>query len=286
MRLQQKGTPGTVSRILWHFTGGPLWDTEKKRQRARPKNADDAYAALVSILKTKALRLGQYRECVVAKYRIRKVDPKTKETTFEPKEKVFESAQVCCVADIPIAHLAYHSHRYGKFAIGFHRDAIVRQKFSPVFYSLHDAAPLQYLRRGISSLNSIAENAEASASDVWSFEHDAKCEEGHPLDDTYELSEFKDAFESIEKSAQHAREELEHSLAFLKTFSQSEFSTVYCEREWRSVKEFAFELNDVAMIVLPRRIADQSFFDSFVKQNCRKLPRSIPVVPWEDLIEH
>ena len=33
-------------------------------------------------------------------------------------------------------HLGYHAERYGKIAIGFHRDAVIRHGFSPVFYQL------------------------------------------------------------------------------------------------------------------------------------------------------
>jgi len=36
-------TPGTVSKILWHFTGGPTWNTEKEKQNTTPKPANDAY---------------------------------------------------------------------------------------------------------------------------------------------------------------------------------------------------------------------------------------------------
>ena len=64
------------------------------------------------------------------------------------------------------------------------------------------------------------------------------------------------------------------------------FRSVYCEREWRSTREFAFELSDVAMIVLPRKIAEQTFYDEFVKHRRARLPRAIPIVPWEDLVEH
>lgn len=245
-----------------------------------------AYTALVSILQSRTLRLGEYHELVKARYSVRKSDPKTKETRWEPREATFESASVCCLADIPIAHLSYHSHRYGKFAIGFHRNAVVRHKFSPVFYALHEASPLQSLRRSISSVESIAGDAEHKSWEVSTFARGASCENGHPLEDTSEIDDFENAFESIAESAGEARKQLKQSLAFMKTFNRDEFSTVYCEREWRSTREFAFEFSDVAMIVLPRQIADQTYYAEFVKQRQPRLPRSIPIVPWEDLVEH
>ncbi|MCU1335924.1 MAG: hypothetical protein JWO19_1505 [Bryobacterales bacterium] len=284
---QPTGAPGTVSKILWHFTGGPRWNDKKQRQQVNPKKPGDAYAALVSILQTRTLRLGQYHELVKAQYLVRSVDLKTKAKRLESREALFKSAPVCCLADIPIAHLAYHSHRYGKFAIGFHRRAIVKHKFSPVFYSLHDSAPLQAIRRSISAVESINDDADHKAWDVSSFERQAACIEGHPIDDNAgDLSDFESAFRSIAESAENARNHVSQSLAFVKTFNQTEFSTVYCEREWRSTQEFVFDFSDVAMIVLPRQIADQTFYEDFLRQRRPRLPRSIPIVPWEDLVEH
>ena len=39
------GTPGTVSKILWHFTGGPRWNSELNRQEQEPKPAEEACEA-------------------------------------------------------------------------------------------------------------------------------------------------------------------------------------------------------------------------------------------------
>jgi hypothetical protein len=76
-------------------------------------------------------------------------------------------------------------------------------------------------------------------------------------------------------------------LAFFKTFERKDFSTIYCEREWRSTKAFSFALDDVAMIVLPRWPGGASYLDQFLDMARKlKLPRSIPIVPWEDLVEH
>jgi hypothetical protein len=76
-------------------------------------------------------------------------------------------------------------------------------------------------------------------------------------------------------------------LAFVKTFALDEFSTIYCEREWRSTTAFRFQLEDVAMIVLPRT-GDTNLFGQFVQEVVPPLglPRSVPIVPWEDLVEH
>jgi hypothetical protein len=46
---------------------------------------------------------------------------------------------VCCLADIPIIHLQFHSGRYGEMAVGFHRESVVNAGFTPVFYQLQDS---------------------------------------------------------------------------------------------------------------------------------------------------
>src|SRR5208282_980536 len=143
--------PGTVSRILWHFTGGPTWNAAEKRQNREPKPPKQAYEALQGILQSRRLRTGQYMELV--KVRIPKLKKFNREKRIsEVHENVLvelQSAPVCCLADIPIAHLTYHALRYGKFAIGFHRDAAIQHGFNPVFYTLHDTKIIRSIWRGL-----------------------------------------------------------------------------------------------------------------------------------------
>lgn len=116
-----------------------------------PKPLPDAYAALLGILESQTLRLGGFREHVKVVVPTRR-DPYTLfDGVTLPKlpdppdylEFVSQSSRVCCVADIPIAHLSYHAARYGQIAIGFHRDALLRAGFRPVFYADHGSAALQ-----------------------------------------------------------------------------------------------------------------------------------------------
>ena len=94
--------------------------------------------------------------------------------------------------------------------------------------------------------------------------------------------------DSVGDNVEDAKGSLESFMAFVKTFKESEFSTIYCEREWRSVETYRFSLDDVAMIVLPRKIGKQSYFENFIRKVIPrlKMPPIIPVVPWEDLVEH
>lgn len=144
------GAPGTVSKILWHFTGGPKGNGIDQCQEIHRKPLSQAFQALCSIVETKKLALGSYREVVtvqVPKRRFNRADKKWEDLGEEPERR--QSAPVCCMSDIPIAHLSYHAERYGKIAIGFHRKAPVQAGFNPVFYSLQESPALHALHRGL-----------------------------------------------------------------------------------------------------------------------------------------
>jgi hypothetical protein len=283
--------PGTVSKILWHFTGGPRWNPKKKAQSSNPKPPVQAFEALRGILAAKQLRVGNYRELVKVKIATRVRDQHSKKWLKGPEKIVErESAPVCCVADIPVAHLSYHAGRYGKIAIGFHRDAPVRARFNPVFYTLHNSPAMKALHHSIKALEDVNEDAlDSAAQDViWSELDDLECEHNHPVELPPFLSRdiarvFKDALEPVET----ANDRIKSFLAFIKTFDEREFATIYCEREWRSTSDFSFALEDIAMIVLPKT-GEAQLFKRFIEEVVPEieLPRSVPVVPWEDLIEH
>jgi hypothetical protein len=138
-------SPGTVSKILWHFTGGPTWNSKTKRQNEAPKPAKDAYANLISILTTQVLKLGNYKEIVkIIVPERRRYDIEKKKTVTETNVPVeIISSAVCCLSDIPAAHLRYHAYRYGKFAIGFYRKAVIKHGFNSVFYTLTDTSVIR-----------------------------------------------------------------------------------------------------------------------------------------------
>ena len=89
--------PGTVSKILWHFTGGPTWNEKKKKQNTSPKPSKDAYKNLISILESKELRVGTYKETVkIIIPKRRRFDFKTKQTIIEENVPVeITSSSVC-----------------------------------------------------------------------------------------------------------------------------------------------------------------------------------------------
>ena len=65
-------------------------------------------------------------------------------------------------------------------------------------------------------------------------------------DKTFEnkLREIRRRLIKNDASIVHSAECYEDVLAFIKPFAENEFETIYCEREWRSVKEYHFEYTE------------------------------------------
>ncbi|MDA0737995.1 MAG: abortive infection system antitoxin AbiGi family protein [Nitrospirae bacterium] len=125
----------------------------------------------------------------------------------------------CCVAEIPIQHLSYHSERYGKFAIGFEREYLLGQKFRPVSYFL------------------IEEDFMAPA--------------------VINVSQFV-SHHRANPGAEQAIHHLSVLSAFVKSFTKEEFDTIYSEREWRRLREeeeidFKFDSNKVKFVLSPKK---------------------------------
>jgi len=255
-------TPGTISRILWHFTGGPVWDDELHKQKPEPKPLTEAYSILKSIIKSKEIRLSNYKE---------NLKVAAKEGGYRKVSGNFESARVCCLADIPLRHLNYHSNRYGKCAIGFYRQSALTNGFNPIFYSLQNSTELQNIYSGLTDITD--SGTEESFDLLLGYMHDYG--ENHLIDSA------ESTVDDIKMALADARSSIETLSAFIKTFDQSEFATIYCEREWRSLLPFKFKETDIAMVVLP---GGQDYYNDL--KDSRILSDKIPIVPWEDLIEH
>lgn len=273
-------SPGTVSKILWHFTSGPLWDSKKQKQSKKLKANDVAYNSFKSILRSKELRLGSYREVVKVEYEKRRKGMKKGEKV----KKVLESSPVCCLADIPIQHLRYHALRYGKFAIGYHRDSAIKNSYNPVFYSLENTEVVRGIYDGISSLAYFdAYEIKCACSNLEGL-GELRDEDGEDVCIEGELSDIESAAEDLEYTISYSKESLENFLAFVKTFTSDELDSIYCEREWRSLKSFKFDYSDIAMLILPKETKEGSYVDRILKE--MKIPRTVPVISWEDIVEH
>jgi Putative abortive phage resistance protein AbiGi, antitoxin len=198
--------------------------------------------------------------------------------------RTLESAPVCCLADIPLMHLAYHAPRYGQFALGFHREAALRARFNPVFYTLHESDVIRGIHEGFAKTKATnVDFTQMLLDEVTTITSEAQLtEEVGPY-----LETLRDDSQDIGKALAMAKTSIEQFLAFVKTFEADEFYSIYCEREWRSVSAFNFTFDDVAMIVLPQRADGRDYFAPFVDGRAKALalPRGIPVVPWETLVE-
>ena len=264
-------TPGTVSKILWHFTGGSIRERHAYRPSTTLKPADDCYRALTGILQSKELRLGGCEERIdVMRPTVETHDP------GYPKKRPFMGllAPVCCLADIPIIHLHYHSNHYGKMAIGFHRESVVRAGFTPVFYQLEDSDIARAILNIIDGFDIIG--GFGLGCDYPPTVDDSPA----PPNEPYNQHNARIARNTLAQ----ARQDACRIACMLKTFSPTEFDSIYAEREWRSTNPFPFNYDDVAMVVVPK--ANGYFSRLCNDASALGIPRAIPIVAWEDLVEH
>ena len=179
-------SPGTVSRILWHFTGGPKWDREK--DILVPKTLEEAFAGLKAILESKVLKISNYTEPLIISAPGDIYINKETGKRFHDEDEVYTvgTSPICCLSDIPLQHLPYHAKRYGKCAIGFYRESAIRHGFNPVLYTLRNSAMLNAVFDGFSQIS------YSNLQDRFGFIYDFKDEEPESnledyIDDLYHI---------------------------------------------------------------------------------------------------
>jgi len=277
--------PGTVSKILWHFTGGPLWDETTNKQLTQLKPAKFGYDALKSILTSREVRVGKYHEIVkVTVHKKRKYNIEKKVSEIHENVPVtIKSKPVCCVADIPLQHLSYHAKRYGKIAIGFRRESIIKAGFNPVMYTLENTALLNSIYTGYGAVDNVDPSMITDEVDSFSSEIQSKYDE-HCIDEYADISGTEFEISCVKEAQEQIEDSYSNFLPYIKTFDETEFDSIYCEREWRSIKNFDFTLDDIAVIVLPNNQEDFDFYTDFLSSF--ELPKKITIASWEDLIDH
>lgn len=163
-----------------------------------------------------------------------------------------------------------------------------------MLYTLESTGIVRTIYGGLSELefvesNIVARGVEELESAISGLESDLESDEAEVdlTDIRCALRNIEPEANGIENAVAEGRHSLRRLLAFVKTFAPDEFSTIYCEREWRSLDTFNFTMADVAMVVLPRAIGAHKYFADFVSREMPKLgvPTTVPVVPWEDLVE-
>ncbi len=298
--------PGTTSKILWHFTGGPP-EIDGKRIKDRKKPDDKAFSILRDILGSGFLKAS--KETVRFK------------TDEDPEPKPVLSFYCCCVAEIPIQHLRYHADWYGKSALGFRRENLKgTYRFRPVQYAFdHD----DWAIPNADSLRGFIEYAFGAQKEIiYAISKTLELSESSmPKEERQRLIEFmkliKPPFELLLRLLLAPKAQLR----FTKSFHEQDFGTIYCEREWRKIYKgdtseptsiacvvnedgvhmvevdkvdkvfmeedegLKFKPEDVSFIVCPGnyvnelalRIQDEDDFKKYF---------GIPVVAFEDLLEH
>ncbi len=296
-----------VSKILWHFTGGPIRDASNSELSDQIKSPNAAYDALKSILLTQELRTGSYKEEITAVFPQRLgmrfdpslpsdiagplgTGPRGKWVPFVEKDaKVTQSSvPVVCLADIPISSLDYHSRRYGRFAVGFHRSAAIKHGFYPVCYSLERSANIV---RVLDAME-LCTNAEAGIENIEyllsqiGYASGQIPLEGHKAFLQIMTSDAQEESATVAKSVNRALDNIRGIIALFKSFDQSEFETIYCEREWRCDKSMHFTYDAIAMVILPRILENTDYYSKFLSEVGPELPQTIPIIPWEDITEN
>lgn len=257
-RKELQVVPGTTSKILWHFTG------------RRKKSDEKAFTILKKILEEGRLKLSQEK------------------VPFKIIKKIFWQ-RFYSVAEIPIQHLQYHSIRYGRFALGFHRDKLRGDhRFRPVHYVIEPRGKKEddFLRPAWDALHL--------------FFH-------HP---DIDLKKIDESF-SLEWPEPKAGMAFFTLLNLVKFFSTRQFQTVYCEREWRRSEYWGWEgvhkklrgphyysfeqdmqdrkaSKSLCMIVCPKKPRDYAAnMRKLISENdlLRAKYGHVPIIAFEDLLE-
>lgn len=285
--------PKTHSDILWHFTGGPAWNNKDNKQSKKLKTCKNAYETLLKILQSRTLQVGSYHEIIKCKVQDKSFNKKT--NRLDSKQNVLrtiKTSPVCCVADIYRTELFHHAKRYGKFAIGFKRNSLVKARFNPVFYTLHDTEIISNFYNAQNALEQSDCGIEDVISDVESAISEIECDHQSDAnswepDEDYcshdiDTSDLSSAAGDMSAYVQEALTDLKNTLAFIKTFDHDEFDSIYSEREWRSISSFKFKWSDVSALILPRK---DNFYKNFTTNASKslKIPKSIKIYCWEDI---
>ena len=220
-QLKQRFT----SEVLWHFAG-------------RRKTDEEQYYSLLSILKN-GLKVGE----------------KNEEFKFiDPKNKKFVSLwgyPVSCLADIPLKDLLIHAERYGKYAIGFHKESAIDHEFMPVLYVNQFSG---FFRRFIELRNEIENYLKTADVEI-----------------SNKFEELLLLLGSIAKSGNLKANPINDI-----NWDDMQVNNFYYEREWRSLRDWDFRKNDVAIIILPDERIEN--FTKLRNQHDLRIDESIPVL--------
>lgn len=195
-QLKQRFT----SEVLWHFV-------------SRNKDDTRSYNVLLSILQS-GLKVGEKNK------EFKFLDVKTNQWV------TLWGYPVSCLADIPLKDLHIHAERYGRFAIGFHKESVINNHFNPVLYINQYSSLFHRFIERRNEIEAYLDRVDKSMSD--------KFEELLLL--LGAIAKAGDLKANPVNDAQ--RDELQAN-------------NFYYEREWCGVSAWDFKKEDVAAVILP-----------------------------------
>jgi hypothetical protein len=218
-----------ASEVLWHFVG-------------YNKSEDEQYKTLLSILKD-GLRKDESSKGTEFKF----VDNRTK------KPVTLYGYPVVCLADIPFKDLHIHAERYGRFAIGFHKESVICNRFNPVLYVNQHS---NLFHRFIELELEIIAYLERTNKEVANKFHELLLYLG-----------------SLAKSG-----DLKANPENRIDWDDLQINNFYYEREWRSIYDWNFKNEDIAAIIIPdHRIRD---FIKDMKSHSLIIGEVTPIIPF------
>jgi hypothetical protein len=247
---------GTVSHILWHFTGG--------NREGGPKPIKDSFEILKAILISKTLKRGSQKETLSFNSPLKS----------DKNGVTWNTGSVVCLADIPIQSLSYHASHYGRVAIGFKRQSAIQAGFTPVLYcSDKSAAMLKWIKikRGSEALSDYLHKSVRLTKEIDSIVSsdmpDVHVEIVEALSSTLkgELEDFERLFKNYSLKAEHS----------------AHIDRILNEREWRLLNDYKFDIDDISMIIVPE--ADGLYEELVSNRSSLGISNTTVIVPWETL---
>jgi hypothetical protein len=199
-------------------------------------------ATLLSILKEGKLRLGTEPEPFIYH-------------GSDGKKHELCGYQACCIADIPLKDLVLHAKRYGTVAIGFHREAVIKHNFMPICYVPQRSWLVEHYLKIRDELESyLYENAPDKAE---------------------KFQEFLSVLGTIVKACDFSGEPHDDQAK-----DAENLNNFYYEREWRSIHEWPFKPEDVAMIIVSDTKMAEAVMEEIKKQTVKTLS-TIPILTFD-----
>ena len=237
------------SNIYWHFTGSPKgidWrkvrcpaDIVKQGPIQDPASAKDT----LKLILTSGKLLGSCTEKIVDD---------------------LETAKFCCVTDIPLKDLPSHAPYYGKVAIGFKARA-VHKAFLPVMYVPTESMPV---------IEMLVPNRklEEMAHEFLRYQSSFQEQQAQRL-----MSQAAHNKEVVLKPDAEAMKGFLMNFVKVTDFDTLPENTFYREREWRSIEDFIFKIEDVAAVVVPESLIAET--QAHLEE--KGYPQSISIIAWE-----